>query len=479
MKIDKKFIFILVGRISQALLSVVVIRLMTKFLSKNEIGNQYVINSVILWFSLVLINPFGMYINRHLHEWSENQQFISSLKKINFYFASIAFLSLPIVLFIKKILLVAKDQNTAAVMFLIFGYVYLSTWFQTLGSFFNLFNRQKQFVALNILALASGLLFSIILINLYEAQTFFWLLGLLLGQTTSLLLGFYLMKKDNYFGAENSINVVKPIELFNRTTFNYCYPVALATVFMWFQNQGYRLVVERYLGTEALAGIGLGLGIAASLASVVESLTTQYLYPKYFSEISNATVEVRKAAWEKIWRSAISIYIPCCLAVIAVSNIVISILTSATFHIYGYLVALGAILELCRQLTGVIYLISHSEKNTKVNILPYFLGAMTLGIGLYILKVSTSLSILFIAGLLIAAYLVTLIFNSIVAFKILAVEFHFNEILRSVFISLPVLLFFPLLKEFSVGSVILSLFLGVYSLGIIYYQLKKQTEVVA
>ena len=90
-KIDKTIALLIGGRLVQTLLAVVTLRLMTSLLSQQEVGNQYLIYSILLWFSLVLINPVGMFVNRHLHEWKQNQQLYFFIKQLNTYFAIIAF----------------------------------------------------------------------------------------------------------------------------------------------------------------------------------------------------------------------------------------------------------------------------------------------------------------------------------------------------------------------------------------------------
>src|SRR3989344_4217331 len=249
MKVDKNFLFILIGRVLQAGISILTIRIMTTVLAKDEIGSQYLIQSIILWFSLVLINPFVMFINRHVHEWFQSNQLVSALKKMNVYFP-------------KEVLSIGANQSTVSVMVLVFLYIYLSTWFQTLTSFFNLFNYQKHFVFLNISSQALGLIFAYGLTIEFQMSAFYWMLGLLVGQFASLLMAFLFLRQNQYFNSKTQINA--KLNIFTKETLHFCLPVALATVFMWFQTQGYRLIIEKSSGVELLAILGVSLGVAAS-----------------------------------------------------------------------------------------------------------------------------------------------------------------------------------------------------------------------
>src|SRR3989338_4780254 len=471
MKVDKNFLFILIGRELQAGISILTIRIMTTVLAKDEIGSQYLIQSIILWFSLVLINPFGMFINRHVHEWFQSNQLVSALKKMNAYFLGVGIVSIPIVYFAKEVLSIGANQSTVSVMVLVFLYIYLSTWFQTLTSFFNLFNYQKHFVFLNISSQALGLIFAYGLTIEFQMSAFYWMLGLLVGQFASLLMAFLFLRQNQYFNSKTQINA--KLNIFTKERLHFCLPVALATVFMWFQTQGYRLIIEKSSGVELLAILGVSLGVAASLASIVESLATQYLYPKYYAQISNVSLDSRKQAWQLIWRAAISIYIPSAIAVMAVSSIVLKILTGPVFHMYGSFVAAGACLELFRQLTNIVYLVSHSEKKTAGNILPYFAGSLILLLGLIYRYYFSVISLNWIILLLISAYFITLLLNSFVAFRLASIRFYFFQMLQITMMCIPVLLLRPYLESISITSVVLSCLIGLYSLGVMFYFLKK------
>jgi O-antigen/teichoic acid export membrane protein len=66
MKVSRDFLVILSGRIGQAVLALVGLKLMTSLLPKTEIGMTYTVASLGSFFGLILINPVGMYFNRHV-----------------------------------------------------------------------------------------------------------------------------------------------------------------------------------------------------------------------------------------------------------------------------------------------------------------------------------------------------------------------------------------------------------------------------
>lgn len=473
-KIDKKIIFLVLGRIIQSVLAIISIRLLINFLPQEEVGRQYLLNSVLLWFSLVLINPVGMYINRHIHEWKASKQLHYQLTQINKYFISIAFLSLPVIFIIKNSFSFGDFLTYKEILFFVFMYIYFSTWFQTIVSLFNLLGSQKIFVGLNILAQALGLSLAVLGVHALSSHAMMWLSGLLIGQVVALLVALYLFNKHfpkNEFGYKPEKN-----DFFTMNTFHFCVPIAVTTLFMWFMYQGYRLVVDKMMGIEVLAALGVGLGLAASLASVVESITTQYFYPGYYAALAQSTLQDRKKAWELLFERTLIVYLPCAVLTLSVSQLIVRVLTSENFYSVVPFVWLGAAIELFRQVSNISYLVSHSEKKTKNTIMPYFVGSTVIAISLFLLTyfdLVTSANILF--SLVLAGF-ATCLYNFMVVKKLIGATFNFRLAFKALFLSLPLLIPIfissvqdSLFKLFAWGA-----FSGLWCLLIIYFMLDRK-----
>lgn len=436
-KLDKKILILFAGRLVQAGLAIFTIRLMTGLLPVKEVGNQYVINSIILWFSLVLINPLGMYINRHINDWRSEKKLKSYLRQINIFFITIAAISLPVLVLIKFSNSMATDIDALSLIIFIFIFIYFSTWFQTLVSFFNFFHMTGRFVFLNILAQISGLLFAYVNVHHFGDTAICWLVGLLEGQVVGLLLAvvwfYYFLNNEN--GNEE---VDKAQRIFSKATFKFCFPVAVTTLFMWFLNQGYRLYVEKNMGLEVLASVGVGLGVAASVAGVIESITTQYLHPSFYASLTNSTFEQRKASWFLLWSRALSVYIPFSFLTLASSYFLVKVLISKLFEGAVTFLMAGSFIELFRQLSNIIYLVSHAEKKTEKNIFPYFSGAVCLLTSLLILKYFNILIPKTLVMALLLSAVVTFSINLWSIKKIFSHNVGLNNIIKVVLYSIPI-----------------------------------------
>ncbi len=473
-KIDKNIIVLSVGRFFQALLAIFTLRLLTEILPQQEIGQQYVINSMILWFSMVLINPVGMFVNRHLHEWKKENSLVFYMKKLNSYFLMIAVLSLMVV-FLCSYFSVFKNMSMNPSMYFYFlAYIYLSTWFQTISSMFNLFNQQKIFITLSVLSQFLGLLFAFLLTHFFKVESLYWLFGLLSGQVVSLVVALYYFK-NNFYSDQRLI----PSQdlFFKNTTFLFCYPVAITTLFMWFNTQGYRLYLESEIGLASLGALGVGLGLAASVSSVVESITTQFLFPKYYESLAKSSVADRVKSWNELWSKSFCIYIPFCFLTVSASTFLVRVLTAKQFHQIVPLVCLGGFVELFRQLSNVLYLVAHGEKKTQQTIIPYLTGALTCLFGLLILQKWFSISPLSIGLVLIFSGLMIFSFNILKAYKMIPISLNLKFIFKTLIFSAPILSVFFFNSE---ESSTLTLFLsssaaGCYLLVVIVF-LQKRSE---
>ena len=472
MKIDKNIVTLTIGRALQALLAIATLRMLTEFLPQDQIGKQYLINSVILWFSMVLINPVGMFVNRHLHEWKSNKQLFYYIKQLNLYFFIVAAISIPLIFTLNYFNLVANISADFYIYAYFFLYILLSTWFQTLTSLFNLFDEQKIFISLNIASQFLGLVFAFFYIHYFSINALSWLFGLLTGQSISLMIGCYFYFKKFHF-EQKSTPVVNTF--FNKTALLFCYPVAITTLFMWLNTQGYRLIVQHHLGLETLASLGVGFGLAASVSSVVESITTQFYYPKYYQSLANSDLEKRADNWIKLWQNCLSVYLPFCFLTISAAAFLVKVLTAQKFHHVIELVVVGAFVELFRQLSNVSYLVAHGEKKTDKTILPYAIGAMSIFILFYAFDKFSSLNESTVGYSLLLSGFFVCMFNLLTVNKLIQKSVNIVFLLKVVVISMPMLLgyFLSIGNDSKIHLFLINCISGLYCVGAIYFVKKK------
>ena len=87
------FLIILVGKLLQVILMIVAIRVSTSLLEAKELGNIYIFTTIYTFFVLLLISPFGQYINRHTHQWHEQKLLLDSFGIYVLYLIGISIFS--------------------------------------------------------------------------------------------------------------------------------------------------------------------------------------------------------------------------------------------------------------------------------------------------------------------------------------------------------------------------------------------------
>ncbi len=451
--------YLLAGRLFQLFYSLITIKVVTYFLSQGEVGHYYVILSITSWFSYVLINPVGTYYNRHYHEWKNNHWLKASFRSLNFYFLGVALLSFPVLFFARYFFSVAANISIYALMSLAALHVFVGSWFFTLCPTLNLFGRTRVFVGLTALAQFVGLLSSLAFIFFASKTALSWFLGALLGQAVAAIcaLSFY---KKHFFLAEEARGMET---FFNKKLLQFSLPVLFITLFLWFQMQGYRLVVEPLLGAEFLAYIGVALGLATSASGVIEAIVGQYLQPDFYREVNTEDSKQRQFAWEKMWKKSFVVYFFSMTFVAAAASLWLRLLTNPTYASAANLLRWGAAIELVRMLTSVLYLVSHSEKQTSKSVIPYFLGALCLCVCLLFFVRGRSAEQVIIGlplGILLSST-VTLFCTYISMKKLLPIQLSATYLFRRCLWGLPLLFFAVIPVEFSFSiQLVLYAFLG-------------------
>jgi len=380
---DSTLKIVLIGRVFQIVLALVSVRIYTNILSTVEVGNLYLINSIVGLFALTMINPVGMYINRKLHKWADDKTVINYFFIFNFYLIFLSVLSLLLVYVLNKSFGVGSGIDLKLLSLFIMLNVYFNTWNQTIIPSLNMLNHRRSFVAFTLLTLTLGLVFSVILVKAINLSAVLWLSGQLIAQVVMTLGAFVYFKKVTKaaFDFDFTKSLVTRGNLGYLATF--AIPLGITTFFMWIQNQSYRMIIEKYIGLEFLGMIGVGMGVAASIAGTVESLAQQVYYPVYYSEINTPDPVKRALAWNKMAQLTIPVYVSLTLLVSCLAPYLVKILVNEKFSQAYIFVIYGSWVEMFRMTTNILSGVAHSELHTKSLIKAYFVGGLVACLGVF------------------------------------------------------------------------------------------------
>ncbi len=381
---NRDFILITLGRVFQVVISLISVRAFTSFLTTAEVGNLYLVNAIVSFFGLALINPVVMYMYRRLNRWQEEKSLLNCFFVFNWYILSLAFLSLPIIYFLNKVLGLAVTIDIYELMVFIFCYIYFLTWNQTINPSLNLLHKRAGFVLFTVLTLFCGVTISILLVRYLAASAIVWLTGQLVAQGLIAIIAFIYFKKT--FNA--TLDIKRAREMINSNSLamivRFAFPLSLTTFFMWVQYQSYRMVIDKTLGLEFLGMIGLGFAISSTIASVVESIVQQLYYPGLYQEINTEDPAVRTESWNRLAQTVLPVYMTLTIMVSCLAPFLVNILASDKFGQAFLLVAYGAWIELFRMVTNLLASIAHVEMQTKYLLKAYFIGGVFALVGTYL-----------------------------------------------------------------------------------------------
>lgn len=465
--IKEGMLWLVFGRLLSIVYSIGSIKVITSVLSQVEVGNYFLINTYIMWFAFALVSPVGTYYNRHVHTWDDQGILQASFRALNKYLILASLAVIPLLYALKSLFNVAAALPVLSLILVVSSSTYICSWFQTLCPTLNLLGKRKVFIFYTALSQVIGLLSAVLFIFMFKPLAVNWHYGILLGQLVAGIASWRFFKAHIF-----TSNLSVPSKsFFTRELFNFSFPVMISTLLLWAQTQGYRIFFEVTAGVEALAYLGVGLSLASSAAVVIETITTQFLYPDFFLGIKSESHHARQLAWERLWRRAASFYIPSLLFIACSAELWVVLLTSPTYHTVAWLLKWGALIEMFRMMTGVLYLISHSEKNTARAILPYLSGTALVVLGLYFYSSHGTEILLSKTPLVLAAAgLFTFLMAYFSMRSLMRFSLNAPYLFKVFLFSSPMVL--ALLFNFQLdflGRIVLTIALGVYTLGLIRY----------
>lgn len=378
-------ISVLIGRLMQFVIALIGTRLLTTLLPPDEVGRIALITAITAFFAMFLVNPIGMFINRHLHEWAEKGQ-------VRFYFylywkylilVCVAAGSICFVL--NHFELISIHARTFWLLTLVCGSLFFSTINQTVIPSLNMLGYRHVFIILTLATLIAGLTAAFGLTHMIQATAEYWLLGMLLGQAIFGWLGMRILYKRVATSKKLSTDVH---EYALKHLWSYAWPVALAVGLGWLQMQGYRFILEKQVGLATLGLYFAGYGLSASLLTAFELILTTYFQPMLYKRVSMQGLHFDAAAWNE-YASAI---LPALVFVTAIlcfsSKEVTAVMLGSSYQEAGRYVMLGAIAEATRVLVGMIGLVAHLRLKTRWLLFPNCIGVLiTIGLILFLVPV--------------------------------------------------------------------------------------------
>ena len=457
---NKDLMIIIGGRVLQIIIMLISIRLLTTFLTPEEVGNYYIILALLAFFNLVLLNPPGMYFSRHVLHWQKSKNLLNAISIFIVWIIIVAFVSVPISTSIYYYLGYETKFSLDLFLIYIFIAILISTIHRNVMGGSNMLGYRKEFVVFLISTLVIGLICSVSIVYFYYNFAIGWLIGIVLSEALMLSIIF------NFFIQKNKldINIIKITLTKERIKkiLVFSLPIGLTTFLMWGQNTAYRFLVDYQYSAEVLGYVAVGLGISTAVFGAIESISMQYFNPIFLKDILDANKEQRTNAWNKIAKQIVPIYILAVFFTIAMSEVLINILVDKKFHDAYVYIMLGVGIEFFRVMTNLLNNVSQSEYKTTETIKPYAVGFI---VSLGMLSISDFGTNYFMIPLVLSiAYLLVFIYMYINMRRLLKIKYKFS-MYKTIFMSLP---FFLVYLINDVGSNLINDLITIFIFGLYF-----------
>ncbi|CAA6819122.1 MAG: Membrane protein involved in the export of O-antigen and teichoic acid [uncultured Sulfurovum sp.] len=464
------------GKVLQVIIALVSIKILTEVLSTEEVGNYYLLLTILMFFNFTFLNPLGQYYGRYLIAWETSKNLLTATNTLILLRVFIIFVSLIFGYGIFEYFGYSKYYSLFD--FLLFVFIALVAGTHgVLISVVNTLGDRIKFIKYLVMTLLLSLVLSLVFVYFFDKSAMSWLYGIAVAQLFFTVFVYKYLSKNNHFSLFKMKSILNK-EYVKKVSY-FIIPITLTLFLQWGQNISYRFIIELKYSIEVLAFIAVGLSISGAIFSAVEGLATQYFNPIYLKKITNAMEKKRAEAWNEVASMILPIYLLLMLFVMSLSPYLTKVLVAEKFHEAYIYVLLGAMIEFFRVSTNIVYLVSQSELKTNSTILPYTVGFVISIVTLYLVDFSNDLWL--IPLVLTVAYMSIFLILFISMKKLLAITIDLISLAKALLIAVPFGVAYFLDTDYSMFITLLIVFvMGLYFLlGVYMLSLKKQKEMVS
>jgi O-antigen/teichoic acid export membrane protein len=361
---------IILGRFIVAFTGLVSLRIMTHFMQPEKYGELSLLIVIQSMCGLILVNPVGQYLNVNTHKWYDQGSLFSRIRSYRIYLFSVSLISagLVILLFSEKI----EDLLFSTLsLFLI---VWSINWNSTLVPLLNMLGARVKYLIWSVLTVVLGVSGSIFFIIYFSPTPSNWLFGQAIGMIIGILGAKYSLKNFVLHEKKEKKGLIT-----KKVFISFCLPLSIATLFMWFTQSGYRLLIEHYWGVTTLAFFVVGFQVAGALWAIIENIAMQFLHPYYFRASSDVDDEIKlQTALSDFVNVLIPLYIFLSGVMLLGAKQIFYLLVDEKYYAAINFFYAAVIVELARASAYILTHAVHVKRKTIMLILPYCLYATSL-----------------------------------------------------------------------------------------------------
>lgn len=378
---DKGIIFSFVARGVLVLLMLAVFKLITIKLSVEDVGKWSLLIMTINLFSMSLINPVCMYLNRHFHYWMDAGVLIKIMRLIYVYYLFVALFSVVMFYIWMSITNMYWGFDIVWLLLLVALGVLVNNLNMNSIYYINMMGLRKSWFFLSVASVLFGVTFSLYFIS-QENSVENWMFGQYLGYflvaivTLGVIEGSIRDKEAQLKTDNDTLNI--------KSILQFSVPLFMAVGLYWVQFQSFRIFIAENFDLVYLGLFVAGYTVSSGIMGSFESVLQQYYHPAFYklvNEFSNDNTDKKAleeilTVWGKLFNISVPLIILTALTVAFMSKPLLHLLVDQKYWNGWYFVVLGALVEMCRVIGNVYGLAFHAIKKTKMLLIPHFIGAI-------------------------------------------------------------------------------------------------------
>lgn len=362
LKIDNKISSIVISKFSQIIHLLLGIKALTFFLDPSSLGIYYIILTYVGFYNLILLNPPSNYLFRNLYEYIN----LSRLKENFFNFFIYAFFIALLSFFLLLIISVSNIiQMNIYLILTISVFIYLDCITRNMLNYLLVIDDYKYYGIYSLILNLGSLCVALVLLISFK-DLLYWFLGLTLFQLIIVPLLINKLPKEKYNFKINNY--------FDSVQIKYITPLFLANIFIWFQSQGFRFLIENNYDLKILGLISVGLFVSNGIFATLESLMTQYFNPIIYKKMSSSEVY---DVIELLFQNSIIILTPIIFILTIFNDEIFLIVSSTEYFIASSILIYGGISEIIRIASNVLRYFTFKNKKTQLNLYGNIIGSIS------------------------------------------------------------------------------------------------------
>ncbi len=419
-------ILLLIGRILQIALAVFQIRLATTLLQPDQYGVWILLQTVVAFFVMFLLSPIGLYLNRHILEWNSRGLLPEVFRGYSLLLLGFSVTGSIFFFVVQKIGLVNLHVSSLVYASLIMALLtFTQTFNQTWIPSLNFLGKRKEFVLGTSLATLASLIIVFVLAKTGWSSPESWAVSFSIGGTIAAFIfipkGWYKFSPARFNEFKGSLKLAH--------IFQFSLPLFFSTMFIWFQTQGYRFIVEKKVGLVTFGQFAAGYAVVAGLFAALEVVIISFYQPKFYKGITEGNVISEEL--KHVWNLTLYPYFLAAVFLFFLAPEIAGIFLNAKFISSTDWISWVILSEGMRVLFNTVCINYHATKKTYNIAWTHFIGAiLTLILFIFTSKL-TYFNLLIYLG---AGYLVSIVLLVLMDLKNFIDSRFFNKLLISLII---------------------------------------------